>query len=186
MKSLIFAAFLILGITPAQAAFVEAFALPSDGSTVNSANSIVLGTSYTIEVSGTFEIGCIGGPFGSCPTDAEYYVPATGVNAGLSFDNTGFSNTDGVGLDVGAQINGENIDWGLFQDSRIYSILFIGLGDTIGMRINDSGHGDNVGSLLVTISTNSTIPAVPVPAAFWLFGTALIGFIGISRRRKVA
>jgi hypothetical protein len=30
------------------------------------------------------------------------------------------------------------------------------------------------------------IPAVPVPAAFWLFGTALIGFIGISRRRKIA
>lgn len=27
---------------------------------------------------------------------------------------------------------------------------------------------------------------VPVPAAFWLFGTALVGFIGISRRTKVA
>jgi hypothetical protein len=26
---------------------------------------------------------------------------------------------------------------------------------------------------------------VPVPAAFWLFGTALIGFIGVSRRTKV-
>ena len=26
---------------------------------------------------------------------------------------------------------------------------------------------------------------VPVPAAFWLFGTALVGFIGISRRRAV-
>ena len=30
------------------------------------------------------------------------------------------------------------------------------------------------------------VPAVPVPAAIWLFGTALIGFIGISRRRKPA
>ena len=27
---------------------------------------------------------------------------------------------------------------------------------------------------------------VPVPAAVWLFGTALIGFIGFSRRRKIA
>jgi hypothetical protein len=26
---------------------------------------------------------------------------------------------------------------------------------------------------------------IPVPAAFWLFGTALIGFIGFSRRTKV-
>ena len=31
-----------------------------------------------------------------------------------------------------------------------------------------------------------SFPAVPVPAAFWLFGTALVGFVGISRRRKIA
>jgi hypothetical protein len=30
------------------------------------------------------------------------------------------------------------------------------------------------------------ISPVPVPAAVWLFGTALVGFIGVSRRRKVA
>ena len=28
--------------------------------------------------------------------------------------------------------------------------------------------------------------AIPVPAAIWLFGTALIGFVGMSRRGKVA
>jgi len=33
---------------------------------------------------------------------------------------------------------------------------------------------------------NLSINPVPVPAAFWLFGTALIGFVGISRRRLVA
>ena len=30
-----------------------------------------------------------------------------------------------------------------------------------------------------------SVSAVPVPAAVWLFGTALIGFIGLSRRTKV-
>lgn len=28
------------------------------------------------------------------------------------------------------------------------------------------------------------LSAVPVPAALWLFGTALVGFVGIGRRRK--
>jgi hypothetical protein len=39
-------------------------------------------------------------------------------------------------------------------------------------------HSGNVGS--------GNVGAVPVPAAVWLFGTALIGFIGMSRRTKVA
>ena len=30
------------------------------------------------------------------------------------------------------------------------------------------------------------VPQVPVPAAFWLFGTALIGFIGMSRRTSLS
>ena len=30
------------------------------------------------------------------------------------------------------------------------------------------------------------VNVVPIPAAAWLFGTALIGFVGMSRRRKVA
>jgi hypothetical protein len=37
------------------------------------------------------------------------------------------------------------------------------------------GHGD----------INIDLSEVPVPAAFWLFGTALIGFVGMSRRIKV-
>jgi len=29
-----------------------------------------------------------------------------------------------------------------------------------------------------------TVSAVPVPAAVWLFGSALIGLVGFSKRRK--
>ena len=32
----------------------------------------------------------------------------------------------------------------------------------------------------------SAVPAVPVPAAIWLFGTGIIGLVGLSRRRKAA
>jgi hypothetical protein len=35
------------------------------------------------------------------------------------------------------------------------------------------------------LAAGLNISAVPVPAAFWLFGTALIGFIGMSRRTRV-
>jgi hypothetical protein len=33
---------------------------------------------------------------------------------------------------------------------------------------------------------NIVVSAVPVPAAFWLFGSGLIGLIGVARRKKAA
>ena len=67
----------------------------------------------------------------------------------------------------------------VFAGSYSMSIL---AGDLIGFGVwsFDSCCGANE----LTISNFSVSP-VPVPAAFWLFGTALVGFIGISRRRKV-
>ena len=35
------------------------------------------------------------------------------------------------------------------------------------------------------ISSAPPVNPIPVPAAVWLFGTALVGFVGISRRRRV-
>ena len=37
-----------------------------------------------------------------------------------------------------------------------------------------------------TIIYDYTPSPIPIPAAIWLFGTALIGLVGMSRRRKVA
>jgi hypothetical protein len=45
----------------------------------------------------------------------------------------------------------------------------------LGANTNDYSHWTEYGPM----------SAVPVPASVWLFGTALIGFIGFSRRTKV-
>ncbi len=61
--------------------------------------------------------------------------------------------------------------------------------DTI--RVDGGGIGcevcNNPGVFIdgnVVISDITAIPAVPVPAAVWLFGTALIGVVGFGKRRK--
>ena len=38
----------------------------------------------------------------------------------------------------------------------------------------------------VTISSDVNVPSVPVPAAVWLFGSGLLGLIGVARRKAVA
>ncbi|MDT8283315.1 MAG: VPLPA-CTERM sorting domain-containing protein [Gammaproteobacteria bacterium] len=38
----------------------------------------------------------------------------------------------------------------------------------------------------VPLSLSITPSAVPVPAAVWLFGSGLLGLVGVARRRKLA
>ena len=69
------------------------------------------------------------------------------------------------------------------------TLRFLGAFDTLVWRSlsNENWNGFTVG---VEGTEDEVFPPnpnpVPVPAAVWLFGTALIGFIGVSRRRKVA
>ena len=55
--------------------------------------------------------------------------------------------------------------------------------DKNGHLIGDPRTGTNTSEFL---TAELTVSPVPVPAAFWLFGTALIGFVGMSRRTKIS
>jgi hypothetical protein len=39
------------------------------------------------------------------------------------------------------------------------------------------------GSLTFTAASNATVASVPVPAAAWLFGSALVSMVGLRRRK---
>jgi len=62
-------------------------------------------------------------------------------------------------------------------------------GDTI-RNTNAGGHGDyrltlSSDNLRFSLSGNTiTVSQVPVPGAVWLFGSALLGFVGIGRRKS--
>jgi hypothetical protein len=53
----------------------------------------------------------------------------------------------------------------------------VALGASDIMLTNSTGQDFSMGF-------DTTIPPVPIPAAVWLFGTALIGLVGIGKRRK--
>jgi len=59
--------------------------------------------------------------------------------------------------------------------------------DDGGGSPDDNDFDDYVGYMVATPLelpiTTSAIPAVPLPAAFWLLGSALLGVVGIGRRR---
>jgi hypothetical protein len=60
--------------------------------------------------------------------------------------------------------------------------LTLGAGDYI---FTISGFALNVTDTKISSDYDLTMSAVPLPAAAWLFGSALLGFVSYSRRRKV-
>ncbi|MCP4984337.1 MAG: PEP-CTERM sorting domain-containing protein [Gammaproteobacteria bacterium] len=72
------------------------------------------------------------------------------------------------------------------------SFLMFAMFDMVPTGINawqatSSTPGENIALALVSgREVRFDLNPIPVPAAIWLFGTALVGFVGMSRRRKMS
>ena len=58
-------------------------------------------------------------------------------------------------------------------------IFQAGTHEVSGVALSTDGSGSGVGYIVLT----TNVSAVPVPAAVWLFGSGLIGLIGVARRK---
>jgi len=69
----------------------------------------------------------------------------------------------------------------------LFDVILMGWNGTDDLDLEEfwTGIGPLGAGAISHVSLYSGVSAVPVPAAVWLFGTALIGFIGMSRRTKV-
>ena len=100
-------------------------------------------------------------------------------------------NTVGLGKDLSS-------NWMTFSDGALSGYdLSTSIGPVFGTAFDVRQFNDVSTSLGTLNFTDRTlegsfqaivgdVPEVPVPAAAWLFGTALLGFVGMSRRRKIA
>lgn len=63
----------------------------------------------------------------------------------------------------------------------------LALATVISTSVSDPNYQNLVGSAFGTFSYAAAVPAsVPVPAAAWLFGSGLLGLIGVARRKARA
>jgi hypothetical protein len=79
-----------------------------------------------------------------------------------------------------------------FTSSAEYILIKIGQTPNYGLIMNSLVDNTFIfteigrGAGLSHVTEFGQISVVPVPAAFWLFGSALLGFVGMSRRIKVS
>ena len=115
------------------------------------------------------------------PTSASAFIKTLNPNAG-------YATTNDIRFD---STNVSNVDWNTYQISLNLSdaalagqILQFGF-NTVSTEYGDSGvYYDNVCFDNTGGCPGSPNP-VPVPAAVWLFGSGLLGLVGVARRRKV-
>ena len=106
--------------------------------------------------------------------DCSADITALGCNVAGEINGIGFGNFNGIA------------DTATLVGTLSFTGLSVGV-SPVTMATNDLPAGDwyDVDSNLMEVAYNGAeVNVVPVPAAVWLFGTGLLGLIGVARRRK--
>jgi len=124
---------------------------------------------------------------GSGNSDDDLWIFEIGPDVEDTFVEISKNGTDWESVgSVGGSTSGIDIDafgWGVLD---FFSFVRLTDDPDEGQQ---SGQSSTVGAdidAVGAISSAPPVPQVPVPAAVWLFGTALIGLVGFGRRRKAA
>lgn len=134
--------------------------LTNSSGAVSQTFSTVAGTQYNV----TFDMA---GNYANAPIMKPMRVSADGQSEDFTFDVTGRS-----ALNMGWT----PMSWLFTADDTAATLQFLSLTGTLGLTAGWGAALDNVSVLAVNPNP------VPVPTAIWLFGTALIGLAGFSKR----
>ena len=103
------------------------------------------------------------------------------ANGGTQSSTIGYSNVTYTGFNVD---DPNNTTWAIYvMDIDLADFNFLGAAPIERIRL---GIG-NASAVPSFVGAYNTVPApvpVPVPAAVWLFGSGLLGFVGVARRKK--
>ena len=103
-------------------------------------------------------------------------VHVGGTFSGFSFGLPGAPEHISVGLDMDGS-SGFEMTWSGSGGLLSTDAFAVEAGDIINIQVSGFVVGDPA-------EYNFEVYAAPIPAAAWLFGSALVGFVVVSRRRK--
>jgi hypothetical protein len=167
-------------------------------------NTYTNGNRENLLICGPNAFGCLGGPFNSGLMLADddngliriALAPGRTAIGGLFGDINGPEGTGTLRVyDIdGSLIDTQAVAYGSMAGGSESQRTFFGwtTTDTVFTTLEftlvggGSSISENRWSAVDDVRFGQSLSQVPIPASIWLFGTALIGFVGMARRRKVA
>ena len=115
---------------------------------------------------------------GAASNASALAIDITAMNFGTSPDQCAFDYT--VNLAPGETAFGTYFTWSVNPNIPVVAVFN-----------QDGSAGQGVAMQVGPFPTQTptfqgTVSAVPVPAAVWLFGSGLLGLVGVARRKKAA
>ncbi len=112
---------------------------------------------------------------------------------GIDFISLGGGTQDCGTASDGVCVNGVGDDIsGVFDNGTGKAVITCAIdcaeGDTYTLdytAVVPQADPSNFGGVLYSLHLEGVVSSVPVPAAIWLFGSGLLGLVGVARRRKV-
>jgi len=89
--------------------------------------------------------------------------------------------TPGNGQEWTLAIFADDANW--FSDGSVIPDSFPASYTALLVGFDYDSSGNEIGAVFATVDS-LTVSAVPVPAAIWLFGSGLVGMVGMARRKK--
>lgn len=185
MKKFVAASALLSLTTLSQAAIIPV-SVDIAGTAYATANSVIVGTATGTydSVSGVFTVS---GSYNADSGFSDYDADATWTGSGLSVtqENTSCTNNGGL-LNACLGLAAYNVPPLLLNTPYDIGVTTNTL-DAGGNGILFSDYMVNVGTAgeaNYQVTYTFTGQPVPVPAAAWLFGSALLGLVGVSRKRR--
>ncbi len=108
-----------------------------------------------------------GGPSVDCSMDCFLVIKDGNHNPAAYLFNLALG-WDPLGANGGQPTNGDPAAWNGIMDLQLAHFW--------------DGTGGSISHLAIY---GKTVSAIPLPGAIWLFGTALLGFVGVSRSTRI-